>query len=110
MTPDRIKYYGEELLRKTYNEKCEIDSAWQKVDSFKLRSIYLPYFTNSFEIVATRNELMFDSYLNNINLYFHPQMLIYMAIYDKQVIYHTNIYMIVNRNPGSPFNEWVRLL
>jgi hypothetical protein len=109
MTPDRIKYYGEELLKKTYNENCTIDEKWEKVDSYKLKSIYLPYFVNSFEIVATRNELMFDNILNNINLYFHPRMLIYMAIYDSQVLYHTSIYMIINRNPGSQFNEWFRI-
>lgn len=110
MTKEEINKFGKELLKKTYNEKCEIIETWQKIDSFKLRSLYLPYFVNSFEIIATRNELMFDSYLNNINVYFHPQMFIYMAIYDKQVIYHTNIYIIVNRNPGSEFSEWARLL
>lgn len=110
MTPQRIKQYGEELLSKTYNENCQIVDTWQRIDSPKLKSLYLPYFINTFEIVGSRNELMFDLMLNNVNLYFHPQMLIYMANYDKQVIYHTSIYMIVNRNPGSNVDEWMRLL
>lgn len=109
MTPQTIKEYGEKLLNKTYNEKCQIIESWERVDSFKLKSLYLPYFVHIYEIIASRNELMFDSVLNNINLYFNPQISVYMAIYGKQIIYHTQIYMIVNRNPESKFNEWVKI-
>jgi hypothetical protein len=109
MTEERINYFGNELMQKTYDENCQIKIEWEKLDSLKLKSLYLPYFIHTYEIVGTRNDLMFDDMLNKVNLYYHPKMSLYMATFGQQIIYHTTIYMIINKFPGSKSNDWKRL-
>jgi len=107
MTQEQIDRYGNCLLEKTYDENCQIKTDWEKVNSLKLKSLYLPYFVHTYEIVGTRNDLMFDDMLNKVSLYYHQKMSLYMALFGQQIIYHTTIYMIINKFPGS--NQWKRL-
>lgn len=109
MTPERMNRYGSELLQKTYNDNCQITGDWERVESLKMCSLYLPYFINKFEVVNSKNDLLFDNMLNNVKLYFHPRMFLYMAIYDRQIIYHTSMYMIINRDVSSGVDEWQRI-
>lgn len=103
---EKFNEYGKTLLDRTYDEHCQIRQDWEKIDSLKMCSLYLPYFTNTYEIIGSRNELLFDNVLSHIKLYFHPKMLTYMAIFENQIIYHTTQYMIVNRNPTSDLQSW----
>ena len=109
MTQERLNYFGSEILKKTYDDDCKVKSEWQRINSHKLKSLYLPYFINVYEIVGTNNELLFDDCLNNVHLYFHPNMVVYMAVYNKKIIYHTPTYMIMNTSPTWNSYEWTRL-
>lgn len=103
---EKINEYGKTLLDKTYDDRRQIIQDWEKINSIKLCSLYLPYFTNIYEIIGSRNELFFDHILSHIKLYFHPKISTYMAIFENQIIYHNTHYMIVNRNPNSNLENW----
>jgi len=109
MTQKKINDFGNELLQKTHDENCEIKTDWVKVNSLKLKSIYLPYFIDTYEIIATRNESMFDDILNRVNLFYHEKMSIYMATFNQQIIYHNAHYMIISKFPGSKNHEWKKI-
>lgn len=106
MEAQAINKSGDCLLKKTYDDNCQVKSEWKKINSLKIKSLYLPHFINTYEIIATNNDLLFDDHLNNINLYLHPEIMVYMAIHGKQIIYHNSHYMIINRNPLWESNEW----
>ena len=109
MEIEEINRSGDCLLKKTYDENCQVKADWQRVHSLKLKSLYLPYFVDTYEIVATNNDILFDDCLNSINLYFNQDIMVYMAIRGKQIIYHNSHYMIINRNPLFDSKEWKRL-
>ena len=109
MTDERISFFGSELLKKTYNDNCQVKDEWKKINSLKIKSLYLPHFIDTFEIVGENNEILFDDMLNNVKVYFHPEMMVHMACFNQQIIYHTAHYVIINKSPAWNSYEWKRL-
>jgi len=109
MTEEQMRFFGGELLKKTYDDHCQVKEEWKKVNSPKIKSLYLPHFINTFEIVGENNEILFDDMLNNVKVYFHPEIMVYMVCFNQQVIYHNAHYMIINRHPSWNSYEWKKL-